>query len=136
VSNEAKACLDEIALSLQANPEAKAVLVANSSAEEKETTAKQEQHAAKHKNAKVQHFAERRAVNAKDYLVREKGIDPARIALATGTGDDQNVQDYLVAGGASFSADVQGTMWINETALTPEERKPLSLRAKLGMPKL
>jgi len=136
VSNEAKACLDEIALNLQANPDAKAVLVANSTAEEKETTAQQEQHAAKHKHAKVQHFAEQRAVNAKDYLVREKGIDPARIALATGTGDDQDVQDYLVPAGASFSADVQGTMWINETAFTPEERKPLSLRHKLGMPKL
>ena len=136
VSNEAKACLDEVALNLQANPEAKAVLVADSTAKEKETTAQQEQHAAKHKHAEVRHFAEQRAVNAKDYLVREKGIDPARIALATGTGDDQNVQDYLVPAGASFSADVQGTAWINETAFTPEERKPLSSRHNFGNPKL
>ena len=136
VSNEAKACLDEIALNLHADPEAKIVLVADSTAEEKETTTKQEWHAAKHKNAKVQHFAEQRAVNAKDYLVREKGIDPARVALATGTGDDQNVQDYLVPAGASLSADVQGTTWINETAFTPEERKSLSLRHKLDMSKL
>jgi pyruvate/2-oxoglutarate dehydrogenase complex dihydrolipoamide acyltransferase (E2) component len=133
VSNEAKACLDEIALNLQANPDAKAVLVAESSVKEKETT-KQEEHAAKHKRAKVQHFAEQRAVNAKDYLVREKGVDPARIAIATGPGDDQNVQVYIVPAGASFSADVQWTSWINETAFTPEERKPLPLHHTSGNP--
>lgn len=125
VSNEAKACLDEIVLNLQANPDAKAVLVADSNAKEKETTAKQEERAARHRNLKVQHFAEQRAINAKDYPVRGKGIDPARIAIATGTGDDQNVQDYLVPAGADFSADVQGSTWINETAFTPEGRKPL-----------
>jgi hypothetical protein len=135
VSNEAKACLDEIALNLQANPDAKAVLVADSNAKEKETMAKQEEQAAKHPHTKVQHFAEQRAVNAKDYLVREKGIDPARIAIATGTGDDQNVQDYLAPAGASFSTDVQGTSWINETAFTPEERKPLPLRHRIGKPR-
>jgi len=135
VSNEVKACLDEIALSLQANPDAKAVLVADSTAKEKETTAKQEQHAAKHKHAKAQYFAEQRAVNAKDYLVREKGVDPARIAIATGSGDDQNVQDYLVPAGASFSDDVQGTTFINETAFTPEERKPLPFTHRIGKPK-
>jgi len=128
VSNEAKACLDEIALNLQASPDAKAVLVADSNAKEKEATAKQIQRAAKHKNAKVQNFAEQRAVNAKDYLVKEKGIDPGRIAIATGTGDDQNVQDYLVPAGASFSTDVQGTAWINESSFSPEKRTSLSER--------
>ncbi len=128
VSNEAKACLDEIALNLQSNPDAKAVLVADSTAKEKETTAKQEQRAAKHRHTKVQHFAEQRAVNAKEYLVKEKGVDPARVAIATGTGDDQNVQDYLVPAGASLPSDVQGSAWINESAFTPEERKPIPMR--------
>lgn len=127
VSNEAKACLDEIALNLQANPDAKAVLVADSTAKEKETTTKQEARASKHKGPKVLHFAEQRAVNAKDYLVREKGIDSSRIALSVGTADDQNVQNYLLPSGASFSADVQGTSWISEAAFTPEERKPLPM---------
>jgi hypothetical protein len=134
VSNEAKACLDEIALNLQANPDAKAVLVADSTAQEKEITAKQQERTAKHKHTKVQYFGEQRAVNAKDYLVREKGIDPSRIAIATGTGDDQNVQDYFVPAGASLSADVQGISWINESAFTPEERKPLPLRHRSGAP--
>jgi len=134
VSNEAKACLDEIALNLKANPDAKVVLVADSTAREKEASAKQERRAAKHKHARIEYFAEQRAVNAKDYLVRERGIDPARVAIATGTGDDQNVQDYLVPAGADFLADVQGTSWINETAFTPEERKPLPLRHRSGTP--
>ena len=134
VSNESKACLDEIALNLKANPDAKAVFVADSTAKEKETTARQEQRAAKHKHAKVQYFAEQRAVNAKDYLVKEKGIDSARIAIATGTGDDQNVQDYLVPAGANLSADLQVIGWINESAFTPEERKPFPLRHRGGTP--
>jgi outer membrane protein OmpA-like peptidoglycan-associated protein len=132
VSNEAKACLDEIALNLQANPDAKAVLAADSTAREKEMTAKQEQRAAKHKHARIQYFAEQRAVNAKDYLVREKGIDPSRVAIATGTGDDQKIQDYFVPAGADLSADVQGISWINESAFTPEERKPLPMRHRGG----
>jgi pyruvate/2-oxoglutarate dehydrogenase complex dihydrolipoamide acyltransferase (E2) component len=134
VDNEAKACLDEIALNLQANPDAKAVLVAGSTAKEKETTAKQEQRAAKHKHAKVEHFGEQRVVNAKEYLAKEKGIDPARITIATGTRDDQSVQNYLVPAGASLLPDLQGTSWINESAFTPEERKTLPLRHRSGTP--
>ena len=134
VDNEAKACLDEIALNLQANPNAKAVLVADSVAKEKETTAKQEQRAAKHRHSKVKYFAEQRAVNAKDYLVKEKGLDPARIAIATGIGDDQNVQNYLVPAGANLSSDLHDTSWINESAFTPEERKPLPMRHRSGTP--
>jgi hypothetical protein len=134
VNNESKACLDEIALNLASNPDAKAVLVADSTAKEKDTTTKQQKHAAKHKHAKVEYFAEQRAVNAKEYLIKEKGIDPARVAIATGIGDDQSVQNYLVPAGASFSSDVQGTSWINESAFTPEERKPLPLRHKSGNP--
>lgn len=134
VSNEAKACLDEIALNLQANPDAKVVLVADSTVKEKQATANQERRAAKHKHDRIEYFAEQRAVNAKEYLVTGKGIDRARVAIATGAGDDQNVHDYLVPAGASFSADVQGTSWINETAFTPEERKPLPLRHRSGTP--
>lgn len=134
VDNEAKACLDEIALNLQAHSDARAVLVADSTAKEKETTAKQELRAANHKHSKVEHFAEQRAVNAKEYLANEKGIDPARIAIATGTGDDQSVQDYLVPAGANLSADLQAIGWINESAFTPEERKPLPMRHRGGTP--
>jgi hypothetical protein len=134
VTNEAKACLDEIALNLQASPDAKVVLVADSTASEKETTTKREQHPDHHKSTKVQHFAEQRGVNAKDYLVREKGIDSSRIAVSVGTGDDRNVQNYLVPSGANLSADVQGTSLINEGDFTPEERKALHMRYGRGSP--
>src|SRR5208337_5235814 len=69
VDNEAKACLDQIALDLKQSSDARAVIVADSNAKEKQITAKQEKVAAKHKHAKVVYFDEQRAVNAKDYLV-------------------------------------------------------------------
>jgi len=64
----------------------------------------------KHKHAKVWDSAAERAVNVKDYLVTEKGIDASRIkSVATGTTDAQEVETYLVPAGANFAADVQGT---------------------------
>jgi hypothetical protein len=128
VNNEAKACLDEIALNLQRQPDAKLVVVADATAAEKEKTAKQEAHAARHKKAKVERFAEERAVNVKDYLVTEKGIEASRITVTTGTGDDENVQSYLVPAGANFASDVQGTTPVDENAIKPEARKPLAQR--------
>ena len=129
VDNEAKACLDQIAIDLKQTPDATAVIVADSSAKEKEITAKQEKVAARHKHAKVDHFAEQRAVNIKDYLVKEQGIDAARISVTTGAGDDQNVQSYLVPSGANFANDVKATATaVDENTVTPEERKPLPER--------
>jgi hypothetical protein len=46
----------------------------------------------------------------------------------TGTGDDQSEQNYLVPAGATFANDVQGTTPVDETAVKPEERKPLPER--------
>ena len=57
----------------------------------------------KNKHAKVEDLAAERAVNAKDYLVTEKGIDASRISVATGTTDGQTVEDYLVPSGATFA---------------------------------
>jgi hypothetical protein len=128
VDNEAKACLDEIALNLQNQADAKAVLVGNSDAKEKATTDKQRAYQAKHKRAKVTDFAAQRAVNAKDYLVKEKGIDASRVSTATGTEDSQSVQDYLVPSGANFGSDITGTTPVDESTLTPETRKPLPQR--------
>jgi hypothetical protein len=45
-----------------------------------------------------------------------------------GTGDDQNAQNYLVPAGANFAGDVQGTTRVDETAVKPEVRKPLTVR--------
>ena len=76
----------------------------------------------------VDQFAAQRAVNAKDYLVTEQGIDPSRISVATGTTNGQTVENYLVPSGATFTNDVQGTTPVDETAMKPQERKPLPQR--------
>jgi hypothetical protein len=128
VDNEAKACLDQVALDLKQQADAKAVVVGESDAKEKALTEKQETYATKHKHAMVEDSAAQRAVNAKDYLVTEQGIDASRISVATGTTDGQTVEDYLVPAGATFGSDVQGTTPVDETAVKPQARKPLAER--------
>ena len=119
VDNEARACLDEVALDLQKQSDAKAVVVGDSTAAEK--TPKKSR-----KPAKVEDLAAERAVNTKDYLVTEKGIDASRISVATGTTDGQKVEDYLVPSGANFAADVAGTTPVDESVVKPQVRKPLA----------
>jgi hypothetical protein len=126
VDNEAKACLDQVALSLQQQADAKAVVVGESDAKEKEKTAKEEKLESKRKHPKpVIDDAAQRGVNTKEYLVTEKGIDASRISVATGTTDGQTVEDYLVPAGATFTTDVNGTTPVDETAVKPVVRKPL-----------
>jgi hypothetical protein len=128
VDNEAKACLDQVAIDLQQQPDSKAVLVGQSDAKEKATTAREEKYQQRHKRAKVTHYAEQRAVNAKDYLVTEKGIDPSRISAATSTSDGQTVQNYLVPNGADFATDVPGTTPVDESQVKAQKRVPLPER--------
>jgi hypothetical protein len=128
VNNEAKACLDEVALDLQQQADAKAVLVGESDAKEKMKVEKEEKFAAKHKHAKVHDPAAQRAVNAKDYLVTEKGIDASRVSVATSTDDGQKVANYLVPAGADFSADVAGTTPVDESMVNAEKRKELGAK--------
>jgi hypothetical protein len=99
VDNEAKACLDDVALNLQRSADAKAVLVGNSIPNER----------------RADRQAAERAANAKAYLVTEKGIDPSRIDLRTGNSGTDNVQNYLVPSGANFDNDVQGTTAVNSS---------------------
>jgi outer membrane protein OmpA-like peptidoglycan-associated protein len=119
VDNEAKASLDAVALELQKQSDAKVVLVGNSDAKEKAMEAK----AAKHKHhMKAMDCAAERAVNTKDYLVKEKGIDPSRISVVTGTADEQTVVPYLVPAGADFTADVTGTSPVDEAVVMAQPR--------------
>jgi sensor histidine kinase regulating citrate/malate metabolism len=117
VDNEAKACLDEVALDLQRQSDAKAVVVGDSTAAEK--TPKKGR-----KSAKVEDLAAERAVNTKDYLVTEKGIDASRVSVAIGTTDGQKVENYLVPSGATFAVDVPGTTAVDESVVKPHVRKP------------
>ena len=122
VDNEAKAMLDGVVLSLQRQPDAKVVIVGEATAQEKAPP----KHVRKH--AKLIDIAAQRAVNIKDYLVTEKGIDASRVIVATGTADSQTVEEYLVPAGANFSVDVPGTAPVDETVVKPEVRKPLAER--------
>jgi outer membrane protein OmpA-like peptidoglycan-associated protein len=127
--NEAKAVLDGIALDLQRQPDAKLVVVGQADAKEQAATAKEQKFALKHKHAKVVDLAALRAVNVKDYLVTEKGIDASRISVATGTEDAQKVENYLVPSGANFAADVPGTTPVDETMVKPtQEKKPMAAK--------
>ncbi len=129
VDNEAKACLDQVALSLQQQPDAKAVVVGESTTKEKADQEKMEKREARLRHPKpVENFSAQRAVNTKQYLVTDKGIDPSRITAATGTGDNQQVEDYLVPAGADFSVDVPGTTPVDENTVKPQERKPMAER--------
>ncbi len=86
VDNEAKACLDEIALNLQHNSDAKLAVVGNAATEER--------------NSKK--LATERAVNTKTYLVSEKGIDSSRIVVYTGSQNGRIVSTTLIPVGATM----------------------------------
>jgi hypothetical protein len=84
VDNEAKGCLDDIALTMQQQAGAQLVMVGNSSANE-------------HPEAGAE-----RALNAREYLVKEKGIDGSRIEVRIGSVPGRFVSNTLVPAGAHF----------------------------------
>jgi hypothetical protein len=85
VDNEAKGCLDEIALTLNRESSAKLVIVGRHSADETPDAAAQ------------------RDLNVAQYLTQEKGIDPARIELRTGGEPGRSLDNILVPPGATFT---------------------------------
>jgi hypothetical protein len=115
VDNEAKACLDAVALSLDQHADDSLVIVGDAAGTEPGDAAQ-------------------RAVNTKNYLVTEKGIDPSRITVVTGSEGTPGAEDYLVPPGAVFTADVQGTAPVDETQVKPQERKPLAMRQPATRP--
>jgi hypothetical protein len=66
VDNEAKACLDDVSLNLQRNGDVRLVITGFFGTNERGI------------------LADQRAVNTKDYLVKEKGIDRSRIEVRAG----------------------------------------------------
>ncbi len=97
VDNEAKACLDDVALNLQRNADAKLAIVGNGEGK----------------------LASQRAVNTKAYLVGEKGVDASRISVYTGTGTDNSVMQTLIPAGAT--APDMGTA-IDESTVKSQSR--------------
>jgi hypothetical protein len=88
VDNEAKACLDEVALSLQQNSDATLALIGNASSAEKGGSK----------------LASERAINTKAYLIKDKGIDSTRITAYAGSQDGKVVSTVLIPAGATFDS--------------------------------
>jgi hypothetical protein len=126
VDNEAKACLDEIALEMKQRADARLVIVGEETADEKNPPPG--------RRGPVSDFAAQRAVDTKSYLVNEQGIDPSRISVVTGPANAQAVENYLVPSGADFNKDVPGTTPIDESVVKPQVRKPLPARNQLAKP--
>jgi outer membrane protein OmpA-like peptidoglycan-associated protein len=135
-NNEAKAALDGVALALQRDPNAKLVVVGEANAKEQAKTAKEAKAAKKNKHLKVEDMAAERAVNVKDYLVKEKGIDASRISVATDTKDAQAVETYLVPAGANFAADVPGTTAVDESSVIVKSFKAIKKGVKKVVKKM
>jgi hypothetical protein len=110
VDNEAKGELDRYADALAAAPDSKGVVVGYATAQE----------AVAKKGKKTANFAAERAVNTKDYLTTEKGVDATRIEPRTGTGDDQKTELWIVPAGANFPAE--GTSVVDQTKVKPIPR--------------
>ena len=122
VDNDAKGCLDDVALNLQRSSDATLVVVGNS-APVPEVHGKHHGH-----EMTAEELAAQRAVNAKAYLVTEKGIDASRISVRTDNSGTNEVENYLVPAGANFDTDVPGTTAVDESVVKPQERKPLGTR--------
>jgi hypothetical protein len=109
VDNEGKACLDDLALNLQRTTDSSLYLDGNAVSTEREGS----------------RIAAERAVNTKDYLVKEKGIDGSRIKVYTGTQDSNVVTTTLVPAGADATS-FTGTP-VDESVV-----KPVSRSARVG----
>jgi outer membrane protein OmpA-like peptidoglycan-associated protein len=115
VDNEAKACLDDVALNAQQKADASLIVVGNSA-----PLPAHKHHTRNEMTADK--LAAQRAVNTKAYLVTEKGIDASRIQVKTGTNGQNEVENYLVPAGASFDNDVPGTTAVDESAVKAQPR--------------
>jgi len=97
VNNEAKGCLDDIALTMNQRTDAQLFIIGNSSPDD-------------HAQA-----AAERALNIRQYLTQEKGIDPARIYVRTGNTSGRTARTVLVPAGATFNDS--GTQTFDEGAV-------------------
>src|SRR5271170_4292420 len=121
VDNEAKACLDDIALKLQSDSAAKLAVVGNATTDETTATGKK-------KKAVGTTYAAERAVNTKDYLVTEKGIDASRISVYTGSDNGKTVTTTEIPSGATLSTT--GLTPVDESAVKVKPRTPPAKKRK------
>ena len=121
VDNEAKACLDDIALSAQHDTTAKLAVVGN--AEPVKVMGKSTPLNEKKAADRTTKEAAERAVNTKAYLVTEKGVDASRIEVFTGSTGTNSAATTIIPTGATLkTADLTP---VDETKVKPIPRKPL-----------
>ena len=111
VDNTCKAALDDVALKLQQDPEAKLVVVGNSDPKEKR-----------------KNLAAERAVDVKAYLSggeAKQNIDPSRIETRTGTAGTVTTEHWIVPSGATFPG-ASSTTPVDESKVKaiPDHPKP------------
>jgi outer membrane protein OmpA-like peptidoglycan-associated protein len=116
VDNTAKAILDDVASRLKADPNAKIVIIGYADGEKApmEGTGKKRH---------PMNLAAQRAVNAKAYLVQQQGIDPSRVEVRQGTGQQKVADIVWVPQGADENAcaDLQNTTPVDESVVKPSE---------------
>jgi outer membrane protein OmpA-like peptidoglycan-associated protein/opacity protein-like surface antigen len=103
VDNTAKAILDDVALRLQREADATAVVVGYADPQEK-----------------GKNLAAQRALNTTKYLVDEKGIDASRIESRSSSNAGMKADIYLVPAGATF--DEPGTQVVTAPPAAPAKR--------------
>jgi hypothetical protein len=113
VDNEGRACLDDVALTLEHQPDARLVLVGE------------------HSDSEVdgQLTAAERAMNTRAYLANEKGIDPARVDVRTSTTPGRQVQTFLLAPGAVFDQPTEGQIDESKIKIHGQQYARQKLRA-------
>jgi hypothetical protein len=90
VDNEARACLDDIALTLHNQPDSRLVVLGEHDVNEPDG----------------QMLAAERVINTRAYLSKEKGIDPSRIDIRTSATPGRDVETYLLAPGATWDQPI------------------------------
>jgi hypothetical protein len=116
VDNTCKAALDDAALKLQQDPEAKLVVVGNADPKEKR-----------------KNLAAERAVDVKAYLSggeAKQNIDPSRIETRIGTAGTANSEHWIVPSGATFPG-TSSTTPVDESKVKaiPDHPKPTAKKA-------
>jgi hypothetical protein len=120
VDNTCKAALDDVALKLQQDPDAKLIVVGNAGEDEVKKS--------RHKN-----LAAERAVDVKYYLSEgeaQQHIDATRIETRTGNAGTMTSEQWIVPAGATFP-EADSTTPVDETKVKPilDHPKPVAKKA-------
>ena len=113
VDNTCKAELDDVALKLQQDPDAKLIVVGNSEPKERR-----------------KNLAAERALNVKAYISggeAKQNIDPSRIETRTGNAGTATSEQWIVPAGATFPG-ASSTTLVDETKVKPipDHPKPVA----------